>query len=171
MKREIKFKAWIPKLKIWLEEISISTADNVLGVCADYLEETIKGRFIIIDDEIYLPNDYPEEDSRERVMSLLCGEEYYWIEAGEFELVGFTGIKDKLHNEIYEGDIVSDEKTIFTVEYNTQNSGFWIVAQKTISNEPFVLMTLNSNTVGNGYFDRKDLEVVGNIYENPELLK
>lgn len=31
------------------------------------------------------------------------------------------------------------------------------------------LYTLNANVLGNGYFDRKDLEVIGNIHENPEL--
>lgn len=88
------------------------------------------------------------------------------------ETVGqHTGLKDKNGNEIYEGDILSDTKTIYTVEYNIQQSGFWIIAQKSISNEAFVLMTLNSNILGNGYYKREDMEAIGNIYENPELLR
>ena len=87
---------------------------------------------------------------------------------GEFDLMQFTGLKDKNGKEIYEGDIIRDGKDgnkyngrLGVVEYVTNNSvghpinGFWY------RNSP--------DEVGTIY--PKNVEVIGNIYETPELLK
>lgn len=76
----------------------------------------------------------------------------------------FTGLHDKNGKEIYEGDIVTithnnvtakgTAKVIFSYEY----SGGWVVTSNGIDR-------LNIGT------RPKSFEIIGNIYENPELLK
>jgi hypothetical protein len=70
-----------------------------------------------------------------------------------FHLMQFTGLKDKNGKEIYEGDIVrcndSYTDTVYWGEYGFQ---------------PF-MGDLDGNV------PPEDCEVIGNIYENPELFK
>lgn len=86
----------------------------------------------------------------------------------EIELMQSTGLKDKIGNEIYEGDICrwTDSETfegeiisdIFVVRY---------------SDEYLKWIGENNNSYDDLYYFRDDgeLELIGNIYETPELLK
>jgi len=74
---------------------------------------------------------------------------------GDFEIVEFTGLKDSKGVEIYEGDIVkNDFGNIREIIW----LGFGFVQQ--FGKASYENVPLESN-----------LEVIGNIYENPELLK
>jgi hypothetical protein len=81
-----------------------------------------------------------------------------WERGGYKEAIfqQFTGLLDKNGKEIYEGDICNtrDEDLLTCYSYNE-----------------FIYMVLFSEEHSgvNGY-TQKDLEVIGNIYENPELL-
>ena len=77
---------------------------------------------------------------------------------GRYEVIQFTGLKDKNGKEIYEGDIVKGEKwgRIYEVRYDDEYGGF----------HPFVECDFEATS----YYDHP-LEVIGNIYENSELLK
>ena len=85
------------------------------------------------------------------------------------ELMQYTGLKDKNGKEIYEGDIVKyDEFWEGDCHYNSgvgqilwddEETGFYLTAKDT----SFIdLFSLTRNL---------DAEVIGNIYENPELLE
>ena len=84
-------------------------------------------------------------------------ENSHWIDLKNFELFQFTGMYDKNGKEIYEGDIVEKNGTFAKVLYCNSNAAFFTKAG-----------------VFNFYFgwdiSQKDIMVVGNIYENSDLL-
>jgi len=71
----------------------------------------------------------------------------------------FTGLKDKNGKEIYEGDILRAD----TWKYN------WIVQFDKIKARFNCIV--NNDGSKNDYIPPSHVEVIGNIYENPELLK
>lgn len=88
------------------------------------------------------------------------------------EIMQFTGLKDKNGKEIYEGDVVKgDDFQRFSgnpVVRWSDNSGSFILeidTGKTAYRETFF-----SFLQGEGS-EFRHLEIIGNIYENPELLK
>lgn len=73
-----------------------------------------------------------------------------------FELMQYTGLKDKKGVEIYEGDICKVDN-IENFEVIWRGIGFWF---KRTDEKCFVFTPFD-------YW----IEVIGNIYENPELLE
>ena len=80
-----------------------------------------------------------------------------------FEVMQYTGLKDKNGKEIYEGDIVKFRIKNLIVGFDTAYSGYYFLE--------------NDATAGflmyGPFYQRNssECEVVGNIYENPELLE
>jgi uncharacterized phage protein (TIGR01671 family) len=89
----------------------------------------------------------------------------------DIPLMQFTGIISTNDKEIFEGDIIQYEndagKFIDCVEYNADMTCF--VLQK--FNSVYFIENLESKTVGSIYEESFSFEVVGNIYQNKELLK
>lgn len=79
------------------------------------------------------------------------------------DLMQYTGLKDKNGVEIYEGDVVKGNDTLFTaryevaeVYYDKQHTQF----RARVDYHTFLLRDYLGDVV----------EVIGNIYENPDLL-
>lgn len=85
----------------------------------------------------------------------------------EKTLMQCTGLIDKNGKEVYEGDIVSIEYGKGVVEYSEKQAMFIInwIGDNEAYNES---LAYNPRNYIYGK-TRKDIEVIGNIYENPEF--
>lgn len=85
-----------------------------------------------------------------------------YIDGGNYIVIEeFTGLNDVDDIDIYESDIV-DKKYLF--EVTLINQAFWCRSNKAGS-ENLCVLNHNRNKAG------IPLEVIGNIHQNPELLK
>lgn len=83
------------------------------------------------------------------------------------ETVGqFTGLTDKNGFNIFEGDKLTDGIIVYVVEYNTQNTSFYINPIERLKTKKHDFLDfIKYGRLGNGYYSRKDLEIIGNIHE------
>lgn len=89
------------------------------------------------------------------------------LEYPRYEVMQYTGLKDKNDKEIYEGDIIATNrwKSFDEKRYVSFNKGSFTVTNIPLLNQQHNTFSIyNSDTL-------RDWEVIGNTYENPELLK
>lgn len=89
---------------------------------------------------------------------------------GAYILMQFTGLYDKNSKEIYEGDIVQTPFGHSSVEFS---HGVFGLNHDFLNPEKKTMLGTwgqehNLRTLDDGYY--KEIVVVGNIYENPELI-
>lgn len=72
-----------------------------------------------------------------------------------FEIMQYTGLKDKNGKEVYEGDFLIAGDKVYTVVFEDGCS----IIRNTTGATPL------------WFVETESTEVIGNIYENPELLK
>lgn len=99
---------------------------------------------------------YTDHSNDFRVM---CNEGY--LNNRPYPLMQFTGLKDKNGKEIYEGDILSNKDTDgnMVVNWCPISAGFCLDKKGWMFSHYFKEAV-----------DANQCEVIGNIYENPELL-
>jgi uncharacterized phage protein (TIGR01671 family) len=131
--REIKFRAW--------DKIN----KEMINFCEKGFEDFYTLEACNHGNGIYFLHDTEEKKE-------LAGE--------DFELMQYTGLKDKNGKEIYEGDIVKTKDGIFKVYWNHYVWAF-DNPNKYIPFSSYDWKTLEEMV----------LEVIGNIYENSNLLK
>lgn len=100
--------------------------------------------------------------------------EYWTIKYDETILMQYTGLKDKNGKEIYEGDIVIVRGEEGRVTWMDREGTEHQCLDCGIADVEFYegMWYLNGE-VNNALYDLKEMEieVIGNIYENPELIK
>ncbi len=74
----------------------------------------------------------------------------------ECDVLQYTGLKDKNGKEIYEGDIIRSYEKVTTIIWLESEGGFYA---RTLTGECFK------------YYHNSIIEIIGNIYENPNLLQ
>ena len=112
---------------------------------------------------------FPEFDMTIQIDGDYCGFTNGRIDYGDYiqpeALMQFTGLRDKFGKEIYECDIVrgnlanemgSYENSVGKVFFNTDRAEFAIECDTYPDNQWSI---------------PKDIEVIGNVMENPELLR
>lgn len=87
-----------------------------------------------------------------------------------YELMQFTGLLDKNGKEIYEGDIVRDKREgfLFVVEWEE------LIVDEYLTTCGWCMRKVKGNWAGiadyDGLHNDGELEIIGNIYENKDLL-
>lgn len=84
------------------------------------------------------------------------------FECDDIHIEQYTGLKDKNGKEICEGDIVLDYydgDDSFIVKWDENTASFILTGTDNIASVSF-----------DNFYSDKDLEVIGNMHENPELL-
>lgn len=130
----------------------------------DSVEKKFVEHFFITDNGLICNMEKPTSDSK-----LLIP-----IEKSELILMQSTGLKDKNGVEIFEGDVVSRNSGMPSVV----KFGKWIYEEDFGYKIKNIGFHLNSSCDDDEWFQamdyediRKNYEVIGNIYENPELLE
>jgi hypothetical protein len=88
-------------------------------------------------------------------------------------ILNWTGQWDSKKEPIYCDDLLENDETIFRVEWNQQQTCWWlnpIINKK--DNQPNdgfdVLLIIGNQKLGNGYFSRKDLTKIGNYWTDKQ---
>lgn len=78
-------------------------------------------------------------------------------------IMQYTGIKDKNGREIYDGDILNRGALIHSVRWDRLRNSWNISSESTMITFQIINGALS--------WDESNIEIIGNIYENKELLK
>lgn len=113
------------------------------------------GRMMLIKNMWFQDGSVEELELNDAVMN-----DYITAYPDEIELMQSTGLKDKNGKEIFEGDVLTSQNYPVkgVVEFRT-DLGLWVHYLKEYSYFEYL-----GNVAGSK-------EIIGNIYENPELLE
>jgi len=140
--REIKFRVYLDKMYYQNEYNEYNT--NLVGI--DFFNKTVT---------FAAYTDGEEVDNLEKYSF----DENDFLYKKDLKIMQYSGLKDKNNKEIYEGDIVTLHNSRYKVIFNMEQARFVLRDDKFEMEIPF---TNNNN---------ERMEIIGNIYENPELME
>lgn len=150
---------------------------------AKNVNEWCYGSYIFTNDNTNNPfRTHPFKESH-RIVFWVAGDWNMggWVDEEVIpETIGqYTGLKDKNGKEIYEGDILRGDEYPFNCDSVDNYFAKVVWADKVCGF--YILTHKNPNSTVSGIFhgnwsqldeeDIKSFEVIGNIYDNPELIK
>ncbi|MGC0310735.1 YopX family protein [Streptococcus sp. CL9.43] len=112
------------------------------------------GRMMSISDMWFNVDSLGEIGLNDAVMN-----DYITVSPDEIELMQSTGLFDKNGKEIFEGDILKNNKYITSVFYER---GAYRVKIRRTPNTTVIMDVIS-------FIEKYKTKIVGNIYENPEL--
>lgn len=100
------------------------------------------------------------------------GHHYTGLETNDDCIVlQFTGLKDKNGREIYEGDIIKQHHGYIDMEKQDWVGAVYFGSYCSKGNDMYETgWFMKTNFQNLGFKIHKDCEIIGNIFENPELL-
>ena len=136
----------IPKFRAWIKtEKRMIETDDLLDI--DYENKEIATQ------QVYFENGLPDD------------RDIYCYDFDEIELMQSTGLKDKNGKEIFKGDIVRQVRTQPTTENET------ITGVVTMIEAAWWIMNDCEQLASYLWSETDENEIIGNIYENLELLE
>ena len=113
----------------------------------------------------------PDLDQMLRVKALVfekdktrcvCGYSFdFYLEDENATIMQSTGLFDKNGQEIFEGDVVRVLNSLYTVFYDNERASYRLKPHDERWNVDYM----------SNFSSEENFEVVGNIYENPELME
>ena len=129
-------------------------------------EDFVYGSLIISEDKYYILLDVLDNIKRDDYA-------VYMVEVRPETIGQYTELKDENGKEIYSGDIIEFSYDMFVGNFDTfvakgkvvfEEGAFYVEVfenERTTKDEAYLLYSINLDTI----------EVIGNIYDNPELLE
>ena len=132
-----------PRYRTWIKtEKRMIETDDLLDIDYENTE--------IVTQQVYFENGLPDD------------RDIYCYDFDEIELMQSTGLKDKNGKEVFVGDIIKCTRGCPHEVYLEKEYGGTF-----IGGMPAVYL----KDLGEGYTWTEHEEIIGNIYENPELLE
>lgn len=88
-------------------------------------------------------------------------------------ILKWTGQWDSKKEPIYENDLVEDNDCIYKVEWNQNQTCWWLTPvinkkENQATDVIDVLLVMSNQQLGNGYFSRNDLTKIGNYWTDKQ---